>query len=61
MKLMYHDDNCGELLDKTGRCPKCNFHPDMQSTAFREVPDAEIDKLCGKGRTFLGLNRTPLE
>ena len=60
MKLMYHDDDCGELLDRDGRCPKCKFHPDMQSTAFREVTDAELNGLRGNGRSFLGLNRMPV-
>lgn len=60
MQLMFHDDDCGELLDKDGRCPKCGFHPDMQSTAFKEVPDAEVSKLRAGGRTLLGLNRRPI-
>lgn len=57
MQIMFHDDDCGELLDKDGRCPKCGFHPDMQSTAFKEVPDADVLKLRSQGRTMLGLNR----
>lgn len=57
MQIMFHDDDCGELLDKEGRCPKCGFHPDMQSTAFKEVPDAEAMRLRASGRTMLGLNR----
>jgi hypothetical protein len=60
MKVMFHDDDCGELLDRAGRCPACGFHPDMQSTAFREVSDAELERLMSEGRTFLGTHRTPL-
>lgn len=55
--LMSHDDGCTELLDQDGKCPVCDFHPDMQSTAFRAVPTAEIDAMRAKGRTFLGLYR----
>lgn len=40
--VMYHDDSCGELLDKEGMCPKCKYHPDMQSTAFTELTTGEI-------------------
>ncbi len=55
--VMAHDDDCTELLDQEGKCPTCNFHPDMQSTAFRAVPIEEIDALRATGRTFLGLYR----
>lgn len=54
MLLMYHDDDCGELLDAAGNCPKCSFAPDMQSTGFREVPDEEVRRLLSEGRTLLG-------
>lgn len=60
MKLMYHDDDCGELLNQSGECPKCRYHPDMQSTAFREVPDDVVADLTRKGWTFLGLRRVPV-
>lgn len=53
---MVHDDGCGEILDKEGRCPKCGFHPDMQSTAFREASAEEL-----RGRSALGLERRPIE
>lgn len=56
MKVMFHDDDCGEILNKNGLCPKCGFHPDMQSTAFREATDEEL-----RGRTALGLERRPIE
>ena len=56
MKLMFHDDSCGEFLDAEGKCPKCRFHPDTQSTAFRDVQDGE---LC-RGRSYLGPNRVPV-
>lgn len=59
MKLMFHDDDCGELLDDEGKCPKCKFHPDMQSTAFRDVSDSEFAKLKAEQRTMLGLDRKP--
>lgn len=58
MMLMFHDDDCGELLDHEGLCPKCRFHPDMQSTAFKEVPDAEVQRQLQEGRKFLGLRRS---
>lgn len=60
MKLMEHDDDCGELLDAGGQCPRCGFHPDGQSVAFREVPDAEVADGLRRGRTFLGLHRRPI-
>jgi hypothetical protein len=59
MMLMVHDDSCGELLDDQGKCPRCNFHPDMQSTAFREVSAEELRTLRAAGRTFVGTHRTP--
>ena len=55
MLLMFHDDGCGELLDDEGKCPTCGFHPDMQSTSFRDVPVEEL--LTMRGRTFLGEHR----
>ena len=60
LKLMFHDDDCGELLDRDGRCPVCEFHPDMQSTGFRDVEDQEIAALRTRGRSFLGLYREPV-
>ncbi len=56
MKLMFHDDDCGELLDSYGRCHACRFYPDMQSTAFREVPSEELVA----GKTYLGIGREPV-
>lgn len=61
MKLMFHDDDCGELLDRKGRCPKCGFHPDAQSTAFKEIPEAEVQELIREGKTFLGPYRKPVQ
>jgi len=55
--LMAHDDGCTELLDHEGKCPSCNFHPDMQSTVFRPVPNKELEKMRAEGRTFLGQYR----
>jgi hypothetical protein len=60
IRLVFHDDDCGELLDAEGLCPVCQFHPDMQSTAFRQVPEAEYQAGKNAGRTFLGEYRTPL-
>lgn len=60
MQLMFHDDDCGEFLDADGQCPKCKFHPDMQSTAFKNVSDSEVQALKGQGRTLLGQNRKPV-
>ena len=58
MMVMFHDDDCGELLDGDGECPTCKFHPDMQSTGFREVPDEAIaDGIARLGRTYLGAHR----
>jgi hypothetical protein len=57
---MFHDDSCGELLDKDGKCPKCNFHPDMQSTAFKSVPIEWVRLMLADGQTFLGQYRTPI-
>jgi hypothetical protein len=58
--VMYHDDDCGELLDKEGMCPKCKFHPDMQSTAFTELTDTHVSFLLSLCRTLLGQYRTPI-
>jgi len=35
--IMVHDDDCGETLDSAGLCPRCGFHPDMQSTGITEM------------------------
>jgi hypothetical protein len=51
MMLMFHDDDCGELLDADGKCGKCGFYPDMQSTAYREVADSELRPLLKAGRS----------
>jgi hypothetical protein len=57
--LMYHDDSCGELLNNQGMCPKCGFHPDMQSTGFTDLPMEEYNRLKAQGLSFLGRFRTP--
>jgi hypothetical protein len=59
--VMYHDDDCNELLDKTGMCPRCKFHPDMQSTGFVAVSAEIIRNELASGRTFLGEHRVPIE
>lgn len=60
MQLMFHDDDCGMLLDHQGRCPTCGFHPDMQSTGFKDVPEDEVRTMKAQGRSFLGLYREPV-
>ena len=61
VKVMFHDDDCGRFLDATGECPRCKFHPDMQSTGFATVSVSYInDSIKSFGRTFLGLYRTPI-
>lgn len=57
--LMYHDDGCETWLDSSGRCPLCNVHPGMQSTAFDDMPMYIYILYKVKGRTFLGLNCEP--
>ncbi len=59
MKAMFHDDDCGVLLDGDGKCPSCGFHPDMQSTGFREI--TSHDRLARAGDTVLGLQREPFK
>ncbi len=56
MKLMFHYDDCGALLDSFGRCHACRFYPDMQSTAFREVAAEDLEH----GVTYLGIGREPV-
>jgi hypothetical protein len=53
---MYHDDDCGEFLDAEGRCPKCGFHPDMQSTGFKPLDTSALRA----PRSFLGTGRVPI-
>lgn len=58
MMVMFHDDDCGELLDGDGECPKCKFHPDMQSTGFKDMNDAVLrDGIERLGLTYLGKHR----
>lgn len=35
---IYHDDDCGAELTPDGKCPRCNFVPDMQSLGARRTP-----------------------
>jgi hypothetical protein len=58
--VMFHDDHCGELFDMNGKCSVCNFHPDMQSTAFKLVNYEELRTMLNTGRTFLGECRTAI-
>lgn len=60
MKLMIHDDDCGAFVDQFGRCHRCRFYPDMQSTGFVDVSDDELENLRLAGRTFLTLGRLPV-
>lgn len=57
MNLMFHDDDCGALLDSSGECHVCRFHPDMQSTSFREVAPEHVEWGLAHGYTFLGEGR----
>jgi hypothetical protein len=36
--VMFHDDDCGAMLELSRRCPKYGFAPDMQSCGLRR-PD----------------------
>jgi hypothetical protein len=58
--LMFHDDSCDVLLDADGRCPKCGFHPDMQSTGFKEITEDEIRRRLAAGETMMGSQRRPI-
>jgi hypothetical protein len=59
--VMIHDDGCGEYLTRSGRCPTCDFHPNMQDTAFVPIDADELNILLSKGKTFLGKYRQPIE
>lgn len=59
--LMFHDDGCGQFLNKEGECPKCEFHPDMQSIGFKYISENELDRQVQNGLTFLGKFRMPIE
>ncbi len=60
--LMFHDEEqCDQLLDKDGLCPKCGYHPDMQSVGFKEITEREIVSRLAKGQTMMGSRRTPIE
>ena len=61
MMLMFHDDDCEELLDADGKCPKCCFHPDMRSTGFRNVPEVFVSEEVKNGKTFLGHHRMRIQ
>lgn len=60
--LMYHDDDCGVLLDDQGKCPACGFHPDMQSVGFRKVDmtSEEVTRRVGGASGFMTTYRTPV-
>ena len=59
--LMFHDDGCGVFLDKDGICPVCGYHPDTQSTGFKELPTKKLALALREGSTFMGQYRTPIE
>lgn len=40
---LFHDDDCGATLEADDNCPKCGFHPDMQSLGLREANVNDID------------------
>ena len=54
IRLMYHDDSCGELLDNEGKCLACGFHPDGQSVGFKDVLIVAYREMKATGRTFIG-------
>jgi hypothetical protein len=58
--LMFHDDSCDVLLDSEGKCPKCGFHPDMQSMGLKEITQQEIDRRLASGETMMGAQRRPI-
>lgn len=60
MQIMIHDDDCGEYLDKNGMCPKCKFHPDLQSLALVETDINTIERYLSAGFTMMGLYRRPI-
>lgn len=60
MLLMVHADGCGELLDEHGGCPRCHFHPDMQSTEFKNVTEEEFKRISATRHSFLGRYREPV-
>lgn len=60
MKLLFHDEGCGELVDHMGDCPMCKIPVELQSLEVREVSNEEIHQGLTKGRTFLGAYRTPI-
>ena len=60
MRVMFHDDDCDDLLDQDGQCPTCKFHPDMQSTGFKDISVGNAFTMLRNGRTLLGLYREPI-
>ncbi len=60
VQLMVHDDDCNEFLTNDGECPKCKFHPDMESVVFVVVSPLKYQELRKTGRTFLGVGRARL-
>lgn len=58
--LMFHDDDCDALLDHEGKCPKCGFVPDLQSTGYKEISEREIIQRLSKGQTMMGSKRRPI-
>lgn len=60
MKVLFHDDDCGEPLAADGQCPSCRFHPDMQSTGFMDLPQATVKQVLARGGSLLGLGREPV-
>ncbi len=57
ISLMYHDEDCGRLLDAEGWCSACLYYPDMQDCAFRDVATKQVDAARAAGGTFLGRGR----
>jgi hypothetical protein len=53
MRLLFHDDDCGEFLGMGGECPRCGFLPDLQSLGIKEASPEELREDLARGRTYL--------
>jgi len=53
MRVLIHDDGCGESLDMDGECPRCGFLPDEASVSPVDVAPEDMRKGLSGGRTYL--------
>jgi len=53
MRVLIHDDGCGEFLDMDGECPRCGFLPDEASVSPVDVAPEDMRKGLSGGRTYL--------